>query len=265
MTGVDPDDGATAASDGKSSRDYSPSLQKDGLKDARIGVVMAPPRSIHHAAGEAFRKALGTMQSGGATLVDHVELPGMKDLGNVEDLVLLYEFKAGINAYLSARGPASPVHSLAELIAFNKLHAGQELAFFGQELFIEAETKGGLDSQEYLDALRHGRDCARTRGIDAAMDKDHLDALVMITSGPPGPIDLVYGDADAGGSSTLAAVAGYPAITVPLGYFHGLPFGISFVGRAFTEPTLIRLAYAFEQATHVRKSPRFRLAADLPA
>lgn len=265
MTGVDPNDDATGASDGKSSQDYSKFLQKDGLKDARIGVVMAPPRSIHRAAEEAFRKALAVMQSSGAALVEHVGLPGMKDLGNAEDLVLLYEFKAGINAYLSARGPASPVHSLADLIAFNKLHADRELPFFGQETFIEAQEKGNLDSKEYLDAVRHGRDCTRARGIDAAMDKDHLDALVMITSGPPGPIDLVYGDADAGGSSSLAAVAGYPAITVPLGYFHGLPFGISFVGRAFSEPTLIRVAYAFEQSTHVRTPPRFSPTAQLPA
>lgn len=198
-------------------------------------------------------------------MVEPVELPGLKDLGNAEGLVLSYEFKAGLNEYLAARRPAAPVHSLAELIEYNNRHAEQELSFFGQELFIRAEKRAGLDSTEYTDALRHSRQCTRQRGIDGAMDKDHLDALVMITAGPPGPIDLLYGDADVGGTSTLAAVAGYPSITVPLGYCHGIPFGISFVGRAFAEATLIRLAYAFEQATNLRKPPRFRPSADLPA
>jgi amidase len=265
MTGVDPEDDATHASDGKSSRDYSASFQKDGLKGSRIGVVMAPSGSIHPAAEQAFHAACGIMQAAGAMLIEHVELPGMNELGGAEGLVLKYEFKAGINAYLSGRGAASPVHSLADLIAFNHAHAEQELAFFGQQLFIESEKKGGLDSAEYLDALQHSRECTRARGIDFAMDKDRLDALVMITTGPAVPIDLVYGDGDSGGNSSLAAVAGYPSITVPLGFHHGLPFGISFVGRAFSEATLIRLAYAFEQATKLRRPPRFRQSGDLPA
>lgn len=265
LAGVDSDDPATHAAEGKSSPDYSSSLQRDGLKGARIGVVMAPPHSMHHSAEKSFKHAWATMKAAGAVLVDPVELPGMKDLGESEGLVLHYEFKAGINAYLGARGNASPVHSLADLIAFNERHADRELQYFGQELFINSQKKGGLDSKEYLEALHLSRDCTRARGIDWAMDKDHLDALVMITTGPAVPIDLIYGDADAGGSSTLAAVAGYPSITVPLGHHCGLPFGISFVGRAFEEPTLIRLAYAFEQATHVRKPPRFLNSADLPA
>lgn len=265
MAGVDADDEATHASAGKSSRDYSSFLKKDGLKAARIGVVAPSPRSIHHSAREAFVNALETVQSAGAILVKPVELPGLRDLGSSEDVVLFYEFKAAINAYLAARGPASPVHSLADLIAFNDHHADQELPFFGQELFIEAQKKGGLDSTEYLDAIKHCRECTRANGIDGAMDKHHLDALVMVTAGPPGPIDLVYGDSGTGGTSTLAAVAGYPSITVPLGYYHGLPFGLSFVGRAFAEATLIRLAYAFEQATQIRKPPRFRGSAGLPA
>jgi amidase len=264
LTGVDPDDDATHASDGKSSRDYSTSLQKDGLKNARIGVV-APERSIHPAARAAFARALETMHSAGAMLFRPVELPGMRALGNAEGIVLHYEFKAGINACLAARGPAAPVHSLAELIAFNDRHAEEELAFFGQEIFLDAQKKGGLDSTEYVEALRHARECTRVNGIDGAMDKDRLDVLVMVTAGPPGPIDLVYGDADSGGTSTLAAVAGYPSITVPLGRHRGLPFGISFVGRAFSETTLIRVAYAFEQLTPIRVAPRFPLSGDLPA
>jgi amidase len=265
MTGVDPDDEATHASEGKSSRDYSAFLQKDGLKGARIGVAMLPRRSMHHAVREALAKALETMQSAGAALVNPVEVPGLRELGDAEDQVLLHEFKAGINAYLAGRGANTPVRSLAELIAFNDHHAERELPFFGQELFIAAEKTGGLDAKEYQDALARCRACTRTNGIDAAMDKDHLDALVMITDGPPGPIDLVYGDWGSGGTSTLAAVAGYPSITVPLAYYHGLPFGLSFVGRAFSEPTLIRLAFAFEQVTQVRKPPRFQPSADLPA
>jgi amidase len=265
MTGGDPDDEATHAGEGKWSRDYSASFQKDGLKGSRIGVVMAPPGSIHPAAEQAFHVACEIMRVAGALLIEHVDLPGMNELGDAEGLVLKYEFKAGINVYLSGRGSASPVHALADLISFNHAHAEQELAFFGQQLFIESEKKGGLDSAEYLEALQHSRECTRARGIDFAMDKDRLDALVMITSGPAVPIDLIYGDADAGGSSTLAAVAGYPTITVPLGFHHGLPFGISFVGRAFSEATLIRLAFAFEQATKVRKPPRFGESAELPA
>lgn len=265
MTGVDPDDQATHASEGKSTRDYSAFLDKDGLKGARIGVV-APRRSMHSSAKEAFAKALETMQAAGATIIKPVALPGLRDLGDAEEQVLLYEFKAGINAYLAGRGEASPaVHSLADLIAFNDSHADRELPYFGQELFLESQKKGDLDSKEYRDALARCRRCTREQGIDAATDKDRLDALVMITAGPPGPIDLVYGDADTGGTSTLAAVAGYPTLTVPLGAFHGLPFGLSFVARAFAEPTLIRLAFAFEQATNVRRPPRFLPDADLPA
>jgi amidase len=265
MTGIDPDDDATSASQGKASRDYITALRKDGLRDARIGALMSPPRSIHHAAREAFTRALGTIRSAGATLVQPVEIPRLRELGNTEELVLQYEFKAGIDAYLAGRGSTTGVHSLADLIAFNERYAGQELPFFGQELFIQAQQKGELDSKEYLDALRHCRECTRTNGIDGTMEKDRLDALVMISSGPPGPIDLAYGDRDMGGTSTLAAVAGYPSITVPLGYYRGLPFGISFVGRAWSEATLIRIAYAFEQATHIRKRPRFLPSADLPA
>ena len=263
MTGVDPDDEATATTQGKSQTDYSASFSKDGLKDAHIGVIMPQPRSVHPAAEQAFKEALSAMRSQGATLVGRVDIPTLRQLGQAEELVLLYEFKAGINEYLSRRG--GPVRSLPELIAFNNQHSDRELAFFGQELFVAAAEKGGLDSKEYVEALQQCRQATRANGIDAAMEKNNLDALVMITAGPPGPIDLVYGDSHTGGSSTLAAVAGYPSITVPMGYYYGIPFGISFVGRAYGEPTLIRLAYAFEQSTKVRKPPRFSPTADLPA
>jgi amidase len=177
--------------------------------------------------------------------------------------VLLYEFKHDLNAYFAGAGPHVPVRSLKELIAFNETYADRELRYFGQDLFEKAEKKGPLTDKAYLDALAKNHLLTREQGIDGVMAKYRLDALVAPTAGPTWLIDLIDGDHDTGGSASLAAVAGYPNINVPMGFVRGLPVGISFFGRAWSEPALIKIAYAFEQATRQRKPPRFLPTADL--
>jgi amidase len=199
-------------------------------------------------------------------IVDPANIPTLGKFDDGELEVLLYEFKADLTKYLAWLGPASPVHSLKDVIAFNEAHKDQEMPYFGQEIMEMAEKKGPLSDAKYKTALAANRQMARTLGIDAVMAKHRLDALVAPTGGPAWLIDLVNGDggtASAPGPSTVAAVAGYPHITVPAGFFRGLPVGISFVGRAWSEPTLIKLAYAYEQATKHRKPPAFAPAADL--
>ena len=171
--------------------------------------------------------------------------------------MLLYELKADLNAYLAQLGPDAPVKTLKDIIDFNEKNSEKEMPYFGQDTFIKAEEKGPLTTQEYLDALAKNHQLARKEGIDATMDKNNLDALIAPTGGPAWIVDHVNGDYFGGGSSSAAAVAGYPNITVPAGFISGLPVGISFFGRAWSEPVLIRLAFAFEQATKVRKAPRF--------
>ncbi|MGA2594190.1 MAG: amidase family protein, partial [Bryobacteraceae bacterium] len=180
-----------------------------------------------------------------------------------EMLVLLYEFKNDLDAYLGALGPKAPVHSLADVIAFNESHREQEMPWFGQDIMLKAQAKGPLSSKEYLEALENNHKFARTEGVDAVMGKHRLDALVAPTAGPAWTTDLINGDHAAGGSSTPAAVAGYPNINVPAGYAWGLPVGISFFGAANSEALLIKLAYAFEQATQHRRAPQFRASASL--
>ena len=180
--------------------------------------------------------------------------------------MLLYEFKADLNKYLAWLGAASPVHSLEDVIAFNDAHKDQEMPYFGQEIMTMAEKKGPLTSAKYLSALARNRQMARALGIDATLKKYNLDALFAPTSGPAGLIDLVNGDSGGGSSpSTVTSVAGYPHITVPAGQVHGLPVGVSFFGRAWSEATLIKLAYAYEQATRHRKAPTFAATTDLRA
>jgi len=255
IAGVDPDDAATKSPSRKAFPDYTKFLDRDGLRGARIGVV----RKLFEVADNVvpvMKAALYAMKSAGAVLVDPVVIETLGKFDDSELAVLQYEFKTGLNAYL-AQFSGAPVRSLTEIIEFNERHRNEELFYFGQDILEQSEKKGPLTDKAYLDALAKNHRLARQEGIDAVMDKYKLDALVAPTAGPAWPIDLVDGDHDTGGSSTPAAVAGYPNINVPAGFVFGLPVGISFFGRAWSEPTLIKIAYAFEQTTQARKPPQF--------
>jgi amidase len=256
LTGADSEDAATAESASKSRDDYTQFLDANGLKGARIGVARKY-FGFSDAVDALMEQSLDAMRKQGATLVDPADIETFGKFDDSELLVFLYELKADLNAYLARRGPGAPVHSLKDIIDFNQRNAGKEMPYFGQDLFLKAEAKGPLTTAEYIQALEKNHRLARTEGIDALMDKQRLDAIVAPTGGPAWITDLVNGDHVAGGSSNAAAVAGYPNINVTAGFIHGLPVGISFFGRAWSEPTLIRLAYAFEQATNVRQTPRF--------
>jgi amidase len=235
-------------------------LDADGLRGARIGVVRDKLFGYSRPADELAEQAIADMRSRGAIIVDPANIPTLGKFDETEMTVLLYEFKADMRRYLDSLGPAAPVHSLADIIAFNKAHEPQELAYFGQDLMVKADGKGSLASTEYRRALEDNHRLSRASGIDAVMTRNRLDALVAPTTGPAGLIDLITGDhssPDELSPSTVAAVAGYPHITVPMGSYQGLPIGLSFFGRAWSEPTLIRIAYAYEQATRHRRSPTF--------
>jgi amidase len=256
IAGRDDRDSATLGGADKAQKDYTQFLDAGGLKDARIGV----PRQFFRGNSKAravIDAALVALKDAGATLVDPVEMPGWNGLGGASYEVMLYEFKAGLNEYLARRAPQLDVCTLADLIEFNNNNAEKEMPHFGQEIFLAAQAKGPLTDKAYLDAVEKCRRHARVEGIDAVMDQHTLDALVAPSGGPAGKTDLVYGDRDVGGSSSPAAVAGYPNITVPAGNVRGLPVGISFFGRAWSEPVLLRIAYAFEQVAKARKAPEF--------
>ncbi len=262
LTGVDARDEATKASAGHSHTDYTQFLKPDGLKGMRIGVE----RSYFgrdDRIDALMEDALHVLSAGGATIVDKTILVNKRKTGGPEFQVLLYEFKADLAKYLQGLGPKAPMHTLADLIAFNDAHKDEEMPFFGQEVFLEAEQKGPLTSKEYLQALHDARLYSRAEGIDGLMEKHQLDAIVAPTTRPAWVTDLVNGDSNAFGSSSPAAVAGYPNITVPNGLIQGLPVGISFFGRAWSEPTLLRIAYAYEQATHHRTAPKLLPSLDL--
>lgn len=256
LTGVDPRDSVTESSRGKSQRDYTQFLDPAGLRGARIGVARRYFRS-GTLSEKLLEAALEEMKRQGAILVDPSDDPPLGRFGDSEQQVMLYEFKTGLNAYLASLGPKAPVRSLKEVIEFNERNKERELPYFGQEQFLKAQEKGPLTEKAYIDALEQCRRMSRADGIDALMDKHHLDAIVAPSGGPAGKTDLVYGDRGVGGSSSAAAVAGYPNITVPAGHVFGLPVGISFFGRAYSEPMLLKLAFAFEQATKARRPPRF--------
>jgi amidase len=256
LAGVDPRDSATEIVAGKVFSDYTRFLDISGLRGARIGVARKFFGSTSRA-NRVLEAALEIMKGAGAELIDPTELPTHGRFGSAEREVLLYEFKAGLNEYLVTLGPNAPVRSLAEVIEFNERHKERELAFFGQETFLAAQKKGPLTEQAYLEAVATSKRLAGREGIDAIMDEFRLDALVAPTSGPAGVVDWLHGDRGEGGSSSPAAVAGYPSITVPAGNVLGLPVGLSFYGRAWSEPTMLKLAYAYERATAARREPRF--------
>ena len=258
LTGVDPHDEATAASAGHSASDYSPSLDPAGLKGARLGVCRSHFMGYSAGTDALMESAIDALKRLGAVIVDPADIATAGQFDDSEFLVLLYEFKADLNRYLAEWAPGATAKTLADLIGFNDRNRGQEMPYFGQEIFTQAQAKGPLTDQDYLRALDKNHLLARTQGIDVALAEHQLDALIAPTGGPPSLIDLVNGDPGGGGSfSSPAAVAGYPHVTVPMGYVAGLPVGLSFVGRPWSEAALIKFAFAFEQATKARRSPRF--------
>jgi amidase len=265
MAGVDAADAATAHAGPHIAADYTTFLDPHALKGARIGVPRKGVFGYSRWSDRVTQDALDVMKQLGAVIIDPADEKATGKSGDAELEVMLYEFKAGLNAYL-ARLPASVrVRTLDDVIRFNADHAGQEMPYFGQELFEQAAKKGPLTDVAYRNALLDCRRQSRTLGLDRMLDDHRLDALVMPTDSPPWTTDLVNGDHFLGGSSTAPAVAGYPHVTVPAGYVFGLPIGVSFVGKAWSEPTLLKLAYAFEQATKHRRPPTFAAAADLGA
>jgi amidase len=255
MAGADPADAATTPA-GRSATDYTTALKADGLKGARIGIARKRYFGYSPVTDRLIDAAIADMKAQGAIIVDPANIATAARLDDCEFQILLYEFKADLNKYLAAR-PSAPIHSLKELIAFNLREKERELPFFGQEVLDMAQKKGPLTSAAYRKALTTCGLRARAQGLDAVMTKFRLDAIVAPTGSPAWPTDLVNGDHFLGASSTPAAVAGYPSITVPAGFAYGLPVGVSFIGRAWSEAKLIRFAYAYEQATKHRKPPAF--------
>jgi amidase len=254
MVGADPSDDATTRAAARIERDYTKFLDAHGLKGKRIGI--ARQFFSDESMGDLLLgPALKAMEEQGATLVPFTDK--LSNWGRAESIVLHYEFKAGVNEYLQWLGAKSQMRDLADLIGFNKRHADRELKYFGQEDFIKSQSLGALTDQAYLDALEKCRKSTRDDGIDAVMKKYELDAIAAPGGGPADPIDVIYGDRGTGGSSGPAAIAGYPNIIVPAAQYMGLPVGLSFFGRAFSEPTLLAIAYSFEQATQVRREPKF--------
>lgn len=251
----DSSDAETHLEKGEIFSDYIPFLDVDGLKGMRIGIA-SEMIGFNTKVDALFKKAVEVLKENGAEIVEEVKFETRRKWGNPSYQVLLYEFKADLNKYLLEH-PAAPVKSMAEIIEFNKNNAGKEMPWFDQEIFEEAQAKGDLTTKEYLTALKESKQFAGKEGIDAVMKEHRLDAVIAQTNGPAWTIDWVNGDHFSGGSSSPAAISGYPNITVPMGYVEGLPVGISFFGLAWSEPKLLKIAYAFEQATKHRKAPGF--------
>jgi amidase len=242
---------------------YRARLDTNALRGARIGVARASFFGYSDVTDSIAETALADMRALGAIIIDPANIPNVDKYRESEIEVLLYEFKSDLNKHLGALGPSARVHSLADVIAFNEENRSREMPFFGQDLFLRAQKKGPLTEKAYRDALARNRRLSRTDGIDAVMDKYRLDALIAPTGNPSWTTDLVNGDHFVGSSSTPAAVSGYPSVTVPAGSAFGLPVGISFIGRAWRDDLVLRLAYAYEQATKHRRPPTFPATANL--
>ncbi|MDB4884408.1 MAG: N-carbamoylputrescine amidase [Gemmatimonadetes bacterium] len=260
LAGADPRDVATR---GAKALDYARFLDPNGLRGARIGVAREKFTGYSHATDAVFETALAVMKDRGAVLVDSANIATVAGLGDAEFDVLLFEFKDDLRRYLASRPAGARARSLDDLIAFNRAHADTEMPYFAQEIFEMSAKKGSLQSTAYLKALAKCRDGSRTKGLDATFAKYRVDAIVAPTQGPPWLIDLVNGDSSGGSSTSPCAVAGYPAISVPMGYTRGLPLGVTFMGKAWSESVLIKLAYAYEQAAAVRKPPTFAATAEI--
>jgi len=256
LAGIDRDDPATMNSKNRRSSDYLSVLDANGLKGSRLGVARQFFGS-NSSVDRLMEECVDLMKRQGAEIVDPVTLPSHNQYSDSELDVLLYEFKQDIREYLKNRQGSMSVGSLADVIRFNEDHRNEEMPFFEQEIFIKAQQKGPLTDKAYRDALARNLHLSRSEGIDAAVENDGLDALVAATTGPAWLTDWVCGDHETGSCSTPAAVAGYPHISVPAGHICGLPIGLSFFGTAWSEHKLIRIAYAFEQASLARRLPRF--------
>jgi amidase len=256
LTGVDPRDPATQPSDRRHQRDYTRHLDPAGLKGARLGV----PRNLagfHPAVDQALDTAIAAIESAGGVVVDGLKLPSAGQFDDAELEVLLYEFKADLATYLTARGATAPARSLADVIAFNERERERELPWFGQELFERALAKGPLSDPAYRAARALCSRLTREEGLDVLFDKHSLDAIICPSNAPAWMTDLVSGDHVIGGNTSFAAVAGYPSLTVPMGLSHSLPLGLSFIARPWREGRLIELGHAFEQSTRARRAPAF--------
>lgn len=254
IAGVDARDPATQVASRPTGVDFTAELRIDALKGARLGIARDLfPR--HPKLDPIFASTVDALRKAGAEVVDPVQFPARDGLGGASFRVMLFEFKAGLNAYLQERQPPAPIRSLADLIAFNERHADRELALFGQDILMEAESMGPLTDPEYRKAREECIQKSRTEGIDAVLEQNRLEAIVTLTTGPAHVLDVVLGDRWLGGTSTYAAVAGYPNITLPAGHVGGLPVGISIFGRAWSDARILGLAYAFEQLTQARREP----------
>jgi amidase len=245
--------------------DYTTFLDPNGLKGKRIGIARKRFFGYHPATDRIAEEAIAALKKAGAIIIDPADIPTAGTLDAQEGEVLLYEFKADLNAYLAWIGRHSPVSSLKDIIAFNEREKAREMPFFAQELMYQAEAKGPLTDPAYKKAVEESKKLSREQGIDAVMTKYRLDALFAPTQAPAWLIDPANGDSFGGSSTSPAAVAGYPSITVPAGYHFGLPVGVSFFGRPWTEPTLIKIAYAFEQAMPIRRPPAFAATGAFPS
>jgi amidase len=263
LAGADPADRATRTASGRTEPDYRVYLDPDGLRGARIGVARRKVTGGSPAADRILEEAVAEMRRRGAVVLDPADIPHLGEYDDDETEVLLYEAKAGLDAWLPEWAPGGPVQGLADLVAWNEEHAAEEMRFFGQDLLVKALAKGPLTDRAYRRALERCRTLSREEGLDAVFRRYRLDALVAPTGSPAWTIDLVNGDHFVAGSSGPAAVAGYPSVTVPAGQAFGLPVGVSFIGKPWSEGTLLRLAFAFEQATRHRRPPTYPPTLDL--